>query len=111
MAYSLQRAGGVPTTKPTVEANVSKQAKKGDTKVQVKKGAIINRRNNRTINQDVAHSDPKWVDMGGGVLKHRKSKSFITLQGGKFVSLTRKQVDIALAPKEAPEVVEEKKAA
>lgn len=86
---------------------MSKQANKGDKSVKVvKKGAVINRRNNRTINQDVAHSSPKWEDMGGGVLKKRgpgNKTAYITLREGKFVSLTRKQVDVALAPKDAPE--------
>lgn len=93
---------------------MSKQANKGDKSVKVvKKGAVINRRNNRTVNQDVAHSSPKWQDIGGGVLKRigpGNKTAYITLREGKFVSLTRKQVDIALAPKDAPEV-EEKKAA
>jgi hypothetical protein len=101
-------------SKPTLEANMSKDAKKSGKSVQVsKKGAVINRRNNRTVNQDIAHSSPKWEDVGGGVLKKRgpgNKTAYITLREGKFVSLTRKQVDVALAPKDAPEMVEKKAA-
>lgn len=93
---------------------MSKQANKGDKSVKVvKKGAVINRRNNRTVSQDIAHSTPKWEDIGGGVLKRKgpgNKTAYISLREGKFVSLTRKQVDVALAPKDAPEVVEQKAA-
>lgn len=93
---------------------MSKQANKGDKSVKmVKKGAVINRRNNRTVSQDVARGNSKWEDLGGGVLKLRgpgNKTAYISLQGGKWTSLTRKQVDIALAPKATEEVVDKKAA-
>lgn len=93
---------------------MSKQANKGDKSVKVvKKGAVINRRNNRTVNQDVAPSNGKWEDIGGGVRKLRgpgNKTAYITLKGGKWTSISRKVAEVLSAPKDAPEV-EEKKAA
>ena len=40
-------------------------------KSSVKKGSIINRAANHTVNQDVAASSPKWQDVGGGILQSR----------------------------------------
>jgi hypothetical protein len=37
-------------------------------KSTIKKGAVISRRNNRTVDQSRAHSEPKWKEQGGGVL-------------------------------------------
>lgn len=37
-------------------------------KSTVKKGAVIHRNRNRTVDQSRAHSNPKWKDVGGGVL-------------------------------------------
>lgn len=84
-------------------------ASKNDSKPS-KKGVVVNRRHNRTVNQDVAKSDPKWVDVGNGILKRvgkGEKQPHIKLQGTKFTSLTTKSVEVALAPTEAPEVVEE----
>jgi hypothetical protein len=59
----------------------------------VKKGLIINRRNNRTINQDIAHSNPKWEDVGLGVLKRKGSPNYAKVGPfGKLVPLNRHQV-------------------
>jgi hypothetical protein len=44
---------------------------------KAKKGMVINRKRNRTVNQDVAHSNPKWEDMGGGVLKLKAGDTYI----------------------------------
>jgi hypothetical protein len=76
-------------------------------KVVVKKGAVINRKHNRTVNQDVAHSDPKWESIGHGIFKLKGPNSktaFVSHKGGKLRSITRKQADVALAPKDAPNV-------
>lgn len=91
---------------------MSKQANKSVSK----KGIVINRRNNRTIDRSVARGNDRlnaktWEDLGRGILRLRGPEShtaYITLRAGKFVSLTRKEVEVLLAPKEAPE---EKKAA
>jgi hypothetical protein len=47
--------------------------KKSEKVVVSKKGCVINRKHNRTINQDVCHRDPKWEDVGSGVLKLKGS--------------------------------------
>ncbi len=62
-----------------------------------------NRSGNRgTINQDKKASDPKWENIGGGILKLKvpmkgkngyKGTNYIRLQGSKFVSVTRKEVN------------------
>ena len=68
----------------------------------------INRRNNRTINQDVARSAPKWEDMGHGVLKRKGSPNYVKVGPfGKLVPLTARERDFALAPKETPVVVDQ----
>lgn len=75
-------------------------------KVVTKKGAVVNRKYNRTINQGVAQSAPKWQDMGGGVLKRVGKPAYVKVGPfGKLVSLTARERDFRLAPKEAPEVV------
>lgn len=74
-------------------------------KVVVKKGAVINRKHNRTIDTSVAKSDPKWEDVGHGIRKLKgpgNKTAYIRLEGGKFRSVTRKQVDVAQAPANAP---------
>ncbi len=74
---------------------------------KAKKGCVVNRKHNRTINQDVAQSAPRWEDMGGGILKKRgpgNETAYIKRQGKNFVSLTRKQVDVALAPKATDQI-------
>jgi hypothetical protein len=59
----------------------------------VKKGAVINRRNNRTVNQDIAHSNPKWEDVGLGVLKRRGAPNYAKVGPfGKLVPMNRHQV-------------------
>ena len=84
-------------------------AKKGNvSKAPTKKGVVVNRRYNRTVNHNVAQSSPKWEDMGNGILRRKgpgNKTAYIGMKGGKFVSLTRKAVDVALAPK-ATEVAE-----
>ncbi len=58
-----------------------------------KKGAVVNRRHNRTINQDIAQSNPKWEDVGLGVLKRRGQQNYAKVGAfGKLVPLTRHQV-------------------
>jgi len=52
-------------------------AKEKQVQQKVKKGAVINRKHNRTVNQDVAHRDPKWEDVGSGVLKLKGSHNHI----------------------------------
>lgn len=82
-------------------------AKEKQVQQKVKKGAVINRKHNRTINQDIAHHDGKWEDIGHGIRKLRgpgNKTAYIRLEGGKFRSVTRKQVDVAQAPAIAPEV-------
>ncbi len=74
-------------------------------KVVAKKGRVINRAHNRTIDTSVAKSDPKWEDIGYGIreLKGPGNKTaYIRLEGGKFRSVTRKVVEVTLAPKDAP---------
>ncbi len=39
---------------------MSKDKKDQQKQAPVKKGSVIDRRNNRTVNFDVARSDPKW---------------------------------------------------
>lgn len=57
---------------------MSKNEKKAPVvKSSPKKGMVINRKHNRTINQDIAHRDPKWEDMGGGVLKLKGTHNHI----------------------------------
>jgi len=78
---------------------------KNETK-KAKKGMVINRRNNRTINQDVRQSEPKWEHLGNGILKLKATgnkTAYIGRKGRRYVSITRKAVEIALAPKDAPE--------
>lgn len=50
-------------------AKDGKKSDKSQNVVKAKKGCVINRKHNRTVSQDIARSDPKWEDMGGGVLK------------------------------------------
>lgn len=65
--------------------------------VQVKKGAVIQRRHNRTIPQDIARSNPKWVDIGLGVLKSTNGPNYARVGAfGKLTPLTRHQVRFAL---------------
>lgn len=61
-----------------------------------KKGVVVNRSTNHTINQDVMASNGKWVDVGLGVLKHKVSKpgqyNYAKVGAfGKLVPLTRHQ--------------------
>lgn len=59
-------------------------------KPKVKKGAVINRKRNRTISQDVARCDPKWEDMGGGVLKLKGGNAYIKRgTGNKWASVCK----------------------
>jgi hypothetical protein len=75
---------------------------------KAKKGMVINRKHNRTVNQDVAHSDPKWEDMGHGILKlkGRKGEAPTYVKRGPYgrlLNVTAREVSFALAPKDAPE--------
>jgi hypothetical protein len=67
-----------------------------------KKGSVINRKYNRTIDQDKQRSEPKWVDMGGGVLK--RAKGFPNYAkvgaGGRLVPMTRHAVRFFLSARE-----------
>lgn len=75
----------------------------------VKRGVVVNRRHNRTVPQNVQRSNPKWEDVGNGVLQLKgpgNCTAFIRHQGTKFASMTRKQVDVALAPK-ATDIIDE----
>lgn len=65
-------------------------AKEKQVQQKVKKGAVINRKHNRTINQDVAHRDPKWEDVGGGVLKLKGSHNHIKRGVGNKYESVRK---------------------
>lgn len=59
-------------------------------KQKVKKGAVINRKRNRTISQDVARCDSKWEDMGAGVLKLKGTNNYIQRgAGNKWVSVRK----------------------
>lgn len=70
---------------------------KNGAKVQAKKGLVVNRRHNRTINQDVARSHPKWVDIGLGVLKSVNGPNYAKVGAfGKLVPLNRHQTRFAL---------------
>ena len=63
----------------------------------VKKGSVINRKHNRTIDQDKQRSYPKWVDIGMGVLKSVKGPNYAKVGAfGRLVPLTRHQVRFAL---------------
>lgn len=59
-----------------------------------KKGLVVNRRYNRTVNQDIAQSAPKWEDIGMGVLKRKGSPFNYAKVGalGKLVPLNRHQI-------------------
>lgn len=66
---------------------------KSEQKVVAKKGCVINRRNNRTIDQSIARSTPKWEDVGLGVLKRKGSPNYAKVGPfGKLVPLNRHQV-------------------
>jgi len=73
-----------------------------------KKGSVINRKYNRTINQDVAQSNPKWQDMGHGVLKRIGKPNYVKVGTcGRLVSLSARERDFRLAPKETPNVTDQ----
>lgn len=85
----------------------SNNGNKGASK-PAKKGLVVNRRHNRTVSQDVAKSDPKWENVGQGIFKRKgpgNKTAYIGHKGGKLTSLTRKSVEVALAPKDAPEEI------
>lgn len=46
-------------------------------KSNIKKGSVIERRRNHTVNQDVAASFPKWFDVGCGMLESRSASGSI----------------------------------
>jgi hypothetical protein len=54
--------------------------------------AVINRKRNRTISQDRAASDPKWDNIGGGVLQrhgaNRSTQNRIHLYGTQWKSVS-----------------------
>ncbi len=78
-------------------------------KVSQKKGAVISRRNNRTINQDIAHSNPKWEDVGLGVLKRRGQPNYVKVGPfGKLVPMNRHQVRFYLSSIESAKKAAEK---
>lgn len=90
---------------------MSEKTKTGGLVVKAKKGMIINRRQNRTVLQGVARREPKWEDMGGGVLRLKGSEAQTAYIGRrekstKYASMTRREVDVILAPKDAPEVAQ-----
>jgi len=52
--------------------------------------SVINRKRNRTINQDIAQHAPKWEDMGGGILKLKGENSFIKRgKGNRWESMRK----------------------
>lgn len=74
---------------------------KNEKSVPARKGVVVNRRHNRTVSQDKAVSDPKWDDIGHGILKRKgpgNKTAHISHKGSKFASLSTKEVDVALAP-------------
>ncbi len=73
-------------------------SKKNNSKDIIVKNSSVGRRHNRskgraTVNQDVAASPPKWVDIGSGVLEFRSrgkhgGSNYIRMNNfGKFESL------------------------
>jgi hypothetical protein len=64
-------------------------------KIKAKKGSVINRRNNRTVDQSVATTFPKWEDLGEGVMRRFFGPNFSVCKMGtlgRLVSLTSKEV-------------------
>jgi hypothetical protein len=66
---------------------MAKQNSKSDTSSnssKSKKGMVINRKSNHTIDQSRAASAPKWKSVGGGLLESIKHPgTFIVRGGGK----------------------------
>lgn len=51
------------------ESETTPKAKGGAPKAKAKKGMVVNRKHNRTINQDVASRSPKWMNEGDGLIR------------------------------------------
>lgn len=76
---------------------MGKQEQKSQKKqnaAHVKKGRVIDRRHNRTVDQDHHHGPTKYDHVGGGVLvragqsHHGPHANPIRLEGGKFRSVS-----------------------
>lgn len=84
---------------------MSKDAKKGNksgNSKPAKKGLVVNRRHNRTVSQGVAKSNPKWEDIGLGILKRKGAPNFVKVgPGGRLVPLNRHQIRFGLNAIEA----------
>lgn len=73
-------------------------------KVKAKKGMVINRKHNRTVDTSRAKFDPKWDDIGHGMRRLKgqgNQTAFIGWKDGKMASLKRTDVVARLL---APEV-------
>jgi hypothetical protein len=82
---------------------------KSEQKVVAKKGCVINRKHNRTINQDIAPSNPKWEDVGLGVLKRKGQPNYAKVGPfGKLVPMNRHQVRFYLNSIESAKKAAEK---
>ena len=80
---------------------MSKQVQTGEqgSKSHIKKGMVINRRNNRTIHQGKSNHDPRWDHLGNGILRLKGQESqtaYVAFQN-KRVLRSLKKAEILLS--------------